>query len=117
MSTFGVRLLQDQTIRELAQRVTLVATDATGLAAVTRITLDDGTNYELAQTDFPGCPSTPFTPAQLRTKFMWMTKRLGAAAHTLFERLDRVEGEADLHWLDAVPALSPDLSLIKGDRG
>ncbi|HEX3634333.1 MAG TPA: MmgE/PrpD family protein [Paraburkholderia sp.] len=116
-STFGVRLLQDQTIRELAQRVTLVATDATGLAAVTRITLDDGTNYELAQTDFPGCPSTPFTPAQLRTKFMWMTKRLGAAAHTLFERLDRVEGEADLHWLDAVPALSPDLSLIKGDRG
>ena len=81
--------------------------------------------YELAQTDFPGCPSTPFTPAQLRTKFMWMTKRLGAAAHTLFERLDRVEDEADLRWLDAaIPPSpeslhrsSPDLSLVKGDRG
>ncbi|MEA3086834.1 MAG: hypothetical protein QOC89_4531 [Paraburkholderia sp.] len=124
-STFGVRLLQDPAIRELAQRVTLVATDATGLATVTRVTLDDGTTYELAQTDFPGCPSTPFTPAQLRTKFMWMTKRLGAAAHTLFERLDRVEDEADLRWLDAAippsPELlhrsSPDLSLVKGDRG
>jgi hypothetical protein len=104
--------------------VTLVATDATGLATVTRITLDNGTTYELAQSDFPGCPSTPFTPAQLRTKFMRMTTRPGAAAHTLFERLDRVEEEADLHWLDAAPAhspdslqrASPDLSLVKGDR-
>jgi hypothetical protein len=116
--------LQDEAIRELAQRVTLVATDAIGLATVTRITLDNGTTYELAQTDFPGCPSTPFTPAQLRAKFMRMTKRLGAAAHALFEQLDRVEDEADLHWLDAMSASStdplhrspPDLSLVQGDR-
>jgi 2-methylcitrate dehydratase PrpD len=114
-ATFGARLLQDEAIRALAQRVTLVATDATGLATVTRITLDDGTIYERAQTDFPGCPSTPFTPAQLRGKFMRMTRRLGAAADTLFERLDRVENEADLHWLDAMPA-SPSDSSVRGDR-
>jgi hypothetical protein len=55
---------------------------------------------------------------------MRMTKRLGAAAHALFEQLDRVEDEADLHWLDAMPASSPDslhrsppdLSLVQGDR-
>ncbi|HEY2021867.1 MmgE/PrpD family protein [Paraburkholderia sp.] len=114
-ATFGARLLQDEAIRALAQRVTLVATDATGLATVTRITLDDGTVYERAQTDFPGCPSTPFTPAQLRGKFMRMTKRLGTAADTLFKRLDRVEHEADLHWLDAMPA-APSDSFAGGER-
>lgn len=114
-STFGARLLQDEAIHELAQRVTLVATDAAGLATVTRITLDDGTQYELAQTDFPGCPSTPFTPDQLRSKFMRMTTRLGAAAPALFERLNRLEHEADLHWLDALPAASSDSSPATGD--
>jgi 2-methylcitrate dehydratase PrpD len=115
-ATFGARLLQDNAIHDLAQRVTLIATDATGLATLTRITLDDGTCYELAQTDFPGCPSTPFTAVQLRSKFMQMTKRLGAAAHALFERLDRIEDEADLHWLDAQPASPAGLSLATGER-
>ncbi|WP_345816463.1 MmgE/PrpD family protein [Paraburkholderia sp. PREW-6R] len=136
-STFGARLLSDASIRELAQRVTLVSTDTIGfkdglknaLATVTRITLDNGTTYELAQNDFPGCPSTPLTPAQLRSKFLRMTTRLGSAADALFERLDQIENETDLHWLDALPAstspsssglrrsASPDLSLVRGDQG
>ncbi|WP_233834141.1 MmgE/PrpD family protein [Paraburkholderia sp. ZP32-5] len=114
-TTFGARLLQDEAIRALAQRVTVVATDAVGLATVTRITLDDGTVIEQAQTDYPGCPSTPFTAAQLRSKFMRMTRRLGAAADTLFERLERVEHEADLHWLDAMP-VSPSALATEGER-
>jgi 2-methylcitrate dehydratase PrpD len=114
-ATFGARLLQDEAIHALAQRVTLVATDATNLATVTRITLDDGTIYERTQTDYPGCPSTPFTPEQLRGKFMRMTRRLGATANTLFERLERIEHEADLHWLDAMPA-APSDSFARGDR-
>lgn len=115
-STFGARLLQDARIHDLARRVTLVATETTGLATVTSITLDDGTAHELAQTDFPGCPSSPFTQAQLRSKFMRMTKRLGSTAHALFERLNRLEDEADLHWLDALPATSAGLSPGRGER-
>jgi 2-methylcitrate dehydratase PrpD len=123
-ATFGTRLLQDGAIRELAQRVTLVSTEASGLASVTSITLDNGTTFELAQNDFPGCPTTPFTEEELRAKFLRMTRRLGPYAPALFERLNRLEDEHDLHWLDGVPtALAdaagralPDLSLVQGDR-
>jgi len=51
----------------------------------------------------------------LRGKFMRMTRRLGATANTLFERLERIEHEADLHWLDAMSA-APSDSSARGDR-
>jgi 2-methylcitrate dehydratase PrpD len=100
-ATFGKRLLDDPAVGRLAQRVSVVAGTAQGLSSVTRITLDDGTFYEEARADFPGCPSSPLSREQLRAKFMRMTHRLGDEAATLFERLDRIEEEADLHWLDA----------------
>ena len=100
-ATFGKRLLDDPAVGQLAQRVSVVASDAQGLSSVTRITLDDGTFYEEARADFPGCPSSPLTREQLRAKFLRMTRSLGGEAATLFERLDRIDEEADLHWLDA----------------
>jgi 2-methylcitrate dehydratase PrpD len=103
-ATFGPKLLDDPAIRALAQRVEVVASDAEGLASVTRITLDDGTSYEAAHADFPGCPGTPFSRDQLRAKFMRMTQRLGNASAPLFERLDRIEEETDVRWLGAAAA-------------
>ncbi|MPW19728.1 hypothetical protein GCT13_23215 [Paraburkholderia sp. CNPSo 3157] len=98
---FGKRLLDDPAVSELAQRVSVVATDAQGLSTKTRITLDNGTSYEEARADFPGCPSSPLSREQLRAKFMRTTRALDSAAAPLFDRLDRIEEEANLHWLDA----------------
>jgi 2-methylcitrate dehydratase PrpD len=100
-STFGTTLLDDPAIAALAQRVRIVSTDATGLATRTRITLGDGTFHEASRHDFPGCPGDPLTREQLRAKFMRMTRRLGRDAAPLFERLEHVERETDLSWLDA----------------
>ncbi|WP_434114153.1 MmgE/PrpD family protein [Paraburkholderia caffeinilytica] len=102
-ATFGATLLDDPAVRELAQRVEIVPSDRTGLSTLTRIMLDNGAVYEQAQTDFPGCPSDPLDLAQLRAKFMRLTRRLGDRAATLFERLDALEHETDLQWLDAAP--------------
>jgi 2-methylcitrate dehydratase PrpD len=100
-STFGTTLLDDPAIAALAQRVRIVVTDAAGLATRTRITLNDGTFHEASRHDFPGCPGDPLTREQLREKFMRMTRRLGRDAAPLFERLEHIEREADLSWLDA----------------
>lgn len=100
-ATFGPLLLDDPHVHALAQRIEIVPTDATGLATLTRITLADGASYQQAQADFPGCPSDPLTREQLRAKFMCVTRRLGDDAATLFERLDAIEHETDLQWLDA----------------
>lgn len=100
-ATFGPGLLDDRETGDLAQRISITTGDAEGLATVTRITLDDGTRYEAAQADFPGCPGSPLSRDQLRAKFMRMTRRLGRASVTLFERLDRIEDETDVRWLDA----------------
>lgn len=100
-ATFGAPLLADPAIHALAQRVRITTGAATGLATTLRITLDDGTVHEATRADFPGCPGEPLTREQLRAKFMRMTRRLGERAAPLFERLDNMEGEADLHWLDA----------------
>lgn len=101
---FSAALLDDPRVRALAQRVEVVSNDAAGLATVTTIALDDGTILTQPQADFPGCPSAPLTRGQLRDKFLRMTqRRLGDAASPLFERLDALEGEPDLRWLDAAP--------------
>ncbi|WP_118183705.1 MmgE/PrpD family protein [Paraburkholderia phosphatilytica] len=100
---FSAALLDDPRVHALAQRVEVIASDATGLATVTTVTLDDSTTSTQAQHDFPGCPSAPLSRAQLRDKFLRMTSRLGHAADSLFERLDALEHESDLHWLDAAP--------------
>ncbi|CAG9208403.1 MmgE/PrpD family protein [Paraburkholderia sabiae] len=104
-ATFGPMLLDDRETGELAQRVSIATSGAEGLATVTRITLDDGTCYEAEQADFPGCPGSPLSHDQLRAKFTRMTRRLGSASGTLFERLEHIEDEADLRWLDAAAAV------------
>jgi 2-methylcitrate dehydratase PrpD len=100
-ATFSKRLLDDPAIHALAQRVDVAATDATGLATHTSITLDDGRSFGAAHEIFPGCPGDPLDRDALRSKFLRMTCRLGSHAETLFDRLDQVEAEPDLQWLDA----------------
>jgi 2-methylcitrate dehydratase PrpD len=100
-STFGATLLDDPRVRSLAQRVQVVATGAAGLAATTRITLEDSTSCEEARAEFLGCPGDPLTRDALHAKFMRLTRRLGTQATPLFERLDSIESETDLRWLDA----------------
>ncbi len=100
-ATFGPALLDDVAVRALAQRVQIGATDTAGLATTTRIELADGRSFSASHNDFPGCPGDPLERAQLRAKFMRMTRRLGQGAEILFERLDHIESETDLHWLDA----------------
>ena len=54
-------------------------------------------------------PGLPFDAAQLRAKFLSLTGALGSQAPLLLARLERIETEAQLDWLDARP--------IRNDHG
>ena len=90
--------LADQQIRALCRRVRLVPGEEQGGSIVT-IALADGRRFE------GRAASGMLEPGELEDKFRRLTRRaLGEpGARALFERLQRLEDEADLGWLAAQP--------------
>jgi 2-methylcitrate dehydratase PrpD len=103
--SFNEEALQDPRIRALAQRVAItVANDRpTPLAAIVAVTLRDGTVLKRTVADFKGTPAQPLDAAELREKFLLLTRHCGAKPMAeMFERLQNLENERDLDWI-AVP--------------
>ena len=98
--SFHETALRDPQIRGLCRRVRLVPEQGGGhgaMGSAVTITLADGRYFE-------GCAENGMLePGELEDKFLRLTRHpLGERGATaLFERLQRLEDEADLAWLGA----------------
>jgi len=101
--SFDESALHDPAMKDLRHRIRIVSTGGGGHSdwtTTSRVTLKDGRVFEQHQSDFPGTPSMPLSSEQLEHKFMSLTRRMdNSTAKRLYERLNRIEHEADLDWL------------------
>lgn len=99
-ASFTDAALRDPRVRELCSKVAVRAADgAHGWATTTRIALADGRHVERHVEAFPGTPEMPMNEAERAEKFMRLTRQLGPAAKTLYDRLEQIEHEGKLDWL------------------
>ena len=106
--SFDDQVHRDRRILALAARVKMETVDGQpydDLTSVVSVTLKDGRKLSTRATDFSGTPSKPLDEAGLREKFMLLTKRFpGPAMTRIFDRLQQIESEKNLDWLDVAPA-------------
>jgi 2-methylcitrate dehydratase PrpD len=106
-ASFNLRTLNDPAIRALAARVTVADAEAKGspIAAAVTVTLKDDRRLRRRVDDFKGTPEQPLSRAEMREKFLLLTRHVDRAAMTrLFERLQSLERERKLDWLKIAPA-------------
>ena len=100
--SFDDSALRDPQLRSLAERVTItIAEDRpTPLAAVVTVTLTDGRVLTRAVADFKGTPERPLDRAELREKFLMLTRHCTTDdMGDMFDRLQNLEHETDLDWI------------------
>jgi len=101
--SFDENVVHDADILAMTQRVSMTMTPGQGnadLAANVKVTLKDGRTFSERVTAFSGTPERPLDRAGLREKFMLLTSDHPAAAmSTLFDRLQNLEHETSLEWL------------------
>lgn len=102
--SFDDAVAQDPAILALAKRVSMSVAPGqpnNDLAATVTVTLRDGRVLSQRVTAFTGTPERPLDRAGLREKFMLLTRsKPEAAMATLFDRLQQIETEPDLAWLN-----------------
>jgi 2-methylcitrate dehydratase PrpD len=94
--------LDDPRVRDLMQRVTIEQAEnrPTPLAANVTVTLKDGRVLTRTVAGFKGTPEQPLTRAELREKFLLLTRPCGEPAMAaMFERLQNLESETALDWI------------------
>ena len=94
----------DPAIRSLAERVTIVLAeghhDHATLQADVEVALKDGRVLKKSVADFKGTPESPLAPADVRERFMLLTRHCRPAdMERVFARLQNIEHETDLDWL------------------
>jgi 2-methylcitrate dehydratase PrpD len=104
-ASFDDTALTDAAIRAMCARVSVVVaeppTKVAGASVVT-VRLKDGRELKKQVEEFNGTPSRPLDRAELKDKFMTLTRvRYGAEADGIFERLQGLEHETDLSWIGA----------------
>jgi 2-methylcitrate dehydratase PrpD len=100
--SFDETALQDPQIRSLCERVTITVGEKrpTPLAAAVTVNLRDGRALTRRVADFKGTPEQPLDRAELREKFLVLTRHCGADdMGRMFDRLQDLEHEADLDWI------------------
>jgi 2-methylcitrate dehydratase PrpD len=104
-ASFDDTALVDTAIRAMCGRVAITVADpptrVAGASIVTMV-LKDGRAFTREVEEFNGTPARPLGRAELRDKFMMLTRaRYGVAAGELFDRLQELENEADVGWVGA----------------
>jgi 2-methylcitrate dehydratase PrpD len=92
----------DTQIRDLMKRVTITAVEdrPTPLAAIVTVTLKNGRKLARTVAGFKGTPELPLSPAELREKFLLLTRRHDERAMTaMFAHLQNLENESKLDWI------------------
>ena len=100
--SFDDAALADPQIRALAERVTIsVGRDRpTPLAAVVTVTLNDGRVLTRPVADFKGTPARPLDQAELKEKFLLLTRHcIADDMKQMFDRLQDLEHESNLDWI------------------
>jgi 2-methylcitrate dehydratase PrpD len=101
--SFDENVAHDAAILAMAQRVRMTVTPGQGngdLASTVKVTLNDGRLFSQHVTAFSGTPERPLDRAGLREKFMLLTRsHAPATMGTLFDRLQNLEAETNLNWL------------------
>jgi len=104
-ASFDDSALSDADIRAMCARVAITVADPptrVAGASIVSIRLRNGIAFTREVEEFNGTPARPLDRAELRDKFMTLTRtRYGADAAALFERLQNIENEADLSWVGA----------------
>ena len=96
-------VIHDRAILDLTSRTKI--TRAPGhsrrdLTATVTIRLKDGREVSRRGASFKGTPQRPFNQAELKEKFMLLTRNLERSKmEAIFERLQRIETEKTLDWL------------------
>jgi len=96
--------LNDPAIRSLCERVTITLAgghhDHATIAAKVQVTLRDGRVLSKTVSDFKGTPERPLDQADLRERFMLLTRHCGTRdMERMFARLQNIEHESSLDWL------------------
>jgi 2-methylcitrate dehydratase PrpD len=100
--SFNEAALRDAQIRALAARVSITVAEErpTPLAAAVTVTLNDGRVLARTVTDFKGTPQQPLDHAELREKFLLLTRHCtGEDMGRMFDRLQNLENEPNLDWI------------------
>jgi len=103
-ASFGEDALNDPAIRSLCRRVTVRPAEGShghgDVPTTVTVVTADGRELTRKVEAFRGAPARPFERADMRDKFLMLTRR-HAGAEGVFERLQRLEDEASLDWLGA----------------
>ena len=101
--SFDDAVVRDRAILDLASRIKTskaVGQDRQDTTATVTIRLKDGREVSRRVTSFKGTPARPLDQAELREKFMLMTRHLERGKmEAMFERLQRIEDEKALDWI------------------
>src|SRR3984893_6620764 len=103
--SFDEAALRDPQIRALASRVKITVADdpPAPLAAAVTVTLHGGRVLTRSVSDFKGTPQRPLDEAELRDKFLLLTRHCTADASEMFDRLQNLEREPALDWIAVRP--------------
>jgi len=75
--------------------------DRRDLTATVTVRLKDGREFSRKVTSFKGTPERPLAQPELQEKFMLLTQQIGRdKAEPLFDRLQHIENEKSLDWLN-----------------
>jgi 2-methylcitrate dehydratase PrpD len=103
-ASFNLKNFNDPEIRALARRVSITVADEARhghtIASTVTVKLKDGRALVRKVESFKGTPEQPLDRAEMREKFLLLTKACDSAAMArLFERLQNIDSERNLDWL------------------
>jgi len=97
-------VIHDSAILDLTSRIKAtraVNQSRQDTTATVTVRLKDGREFSRKVTSFKGTPERPLAQPELKGKFMLLTKRIGRdKAEPLFDRLQHIENETSLDWLN-----------------
>jgi 2-methylcitrate dehydratase PrpD len=104
-ASFDDSALTDANIRGMCGRTSVVVAEPPAKSAgasIVTVLLKDGRSLAKEVEEFNGTPARPLDRAELKDKFMTLTReRYGADAASQFDRLQNLENETELGWVGA----------------
>jgi 2-methylcitrate dehydratase PrpD len=103
--TFRDADVNDPALKSMIARIELLplaGERSTPIATTTTIRMKDGRTLKKTVTGFKGTPHDPFTPDELREKFLMLTRHCDRTKmEDMFARLQSIEDEKSLDWISA----------------